>query len=66
MLVLWRVDPLLDNARNTRVANSMGTVVSTSVDGPLLCNVRVVTAHNSWPSRNMFSAIAVISHNSSG
>jgi hypothetical protein len=44
---MWRVDPLLDNARNTQAVNSIETVFSMYADGPLLCYARAVTSHNS-------------------
>ena len=51
----------------THSANSMGTVFSKSSDSPFLYNMHTVTSHNSMcPSRDMFLAPAVPSHNSSG
>jgi hypothetical protein len=38
--ILWHLDSLLDNARNTHAANSIGTVFPSSADGLLLCNAR--------------------------
>jgi hypothetical protein len=35
---LWRIDPLLGNARNTHAANNTGTVFLWSSHGPLLCS----------------------------
>jgi hypothetical protein len=40
--ILWHVYLLLDNARNTHAAYSMGTMFSLSVAGLLLCNSRAV------------------------
>lgn len=43
-LILWRVEPLLDNDRNTYAANTTGVVFSMYADGPLLCNAHAVTS----------------------
>jgi hypothetical protein len=55
---MWRVNPFLDNARNTHAANSIGTVFSMSAGGPLLCDT--CTLHSNGPPADIENTVPIL------